>query len=128
MRRTRTKPPPLGERTWVHPSELPSFESLDASPAWQVQSRTARTVGVIMAFSLIVGAAGLAMTHSSHPASDAMPAHIATSIEDLPANGRAAAVHTVNLSITTAGHVENLAAMVLPHDLVLRPLRSRRGR
>ena len=119
VRRTHAKPPPKGERAWIHPSELPNFESLDASPAWQLQSRTARTVGVVMAIALIAGAAGLEMTHSSHPASGAMPAHIATSVDVLPANGRNAAAHTVNLSITTAGHVANLAAMVLPNDLAV---------
>ncbi len=72
-----------------------------------------------MALALIAGAAGLEMTHSSRPASDAMPAHIATTVAQLPPSARHAAAHTVNLTITTAGHVANLAAMVLPHDLAV---------
>ncbi len=89
------------------------------STTWQIQSRTARTVGVLMAVALIIGAAGLEMTHSSRPASGAMPAHIARTLSQIPSNGRLAAAHTVNLTITTPGHVSNLAAMVLPHDLAV---------
>ena len=47
------------------------------------------------------------------------PAHLATTLDALPASSRAAAAHTVDLTITTPGHVVNVAAMVLPHDLAV---------
>jgi hypothetical protein len=72
-----------------------------------------------MTVALLAGAAGLAMTHSSNPASGAMPAHIAHSLGQLPADSRLAAAHTVDLTITTPGHIQNLPAMVLPHDLAV---------
>lgn len=89
------------------------------SPTWQIQSRTARLVGVLMALALVAGAAGLALTHNSNPASGAMPAHIAKVLSALPTNAQDAASHTVDLTITTPGHTENLAAMVIAHDLAV---------
>lgn len=72
-----------------------------------------------MAIALLVGAAGLAQTHSTTPATGAMQAHVASSLSELPASSRPAADHTVNLTITTPGHVLNLAAMVLPDNLAV---------
>jgi len=48
-----------------------------------------------------------------------LPAHLATDLAALPANSRAAAANTVDLTITTPGHVVNVAALVLPHDLAV---------
>jgi hypothetical protein len=118
-RRARSGPPPKSARNWIHPSELPSFESLDASPVWQIQSRAARVVGVIMAVALIAGSAGLLIARNASSSVTPLPAHIAKTLAGLPANSRVAANHTVNLTITTPGHLRVVAAMVLPHDLAV---------
>lgn len=72
-----------------------------------------------MALALIAGAAGLTLTHNSNPASGAMKAHVAKTLAQLPASSRLAASHTVTLTITTPGHIENLPAMVLANDLAV---------
>lgn len=72
-----------------------------------------------MTVALIVGAAGLTLTHNSNPASGAMKAHVAKALSQLPTSSRVAAQRIVNLTITTPGHIENLPAMVLPHDLAV---------
>ncbi len=69
-----------------------------------------------MAVALVVGSAGLYLTQSNNP--PATP-HLAQSISQLPSNSRTAAADTVNLSIATPGHVDVVAAMVLPHDLAV---------
>jgi hypothetical protein len=69
-----------------------------------------------MAVALVVGSAGLYLTQSSNP--PATP-HLAESLDQLPANSRTAAADTVDLSIATPGHVDVVAAMVLPHNLAV---------
>ena len=70
----------------------------------------------MMAVALVVGSAGLYLTQSSDP--PATP-HLAQSISQLPTNSRTAAADTVDLSIATPGHVDVVAAMVLPHNLAV---------
>ena len=70
----------------------------------------------MMAVALVVGSASLYLTQSSDP--PATP-HLAHSISQLPTNSRTAAADTVDLSITTPGHVDVVAAMVLPHNLAV---------
>ena len=69
-----------------------------------------------MAVALLVGSAGLYLTQSSDP--PATP-HLAQTLDQLPANSRTAAADTVDLSIATPGHVDVVAAMVLPHNLAV---------
>ena len=116
--RRHPSPPPPESRAWVHPSELPSFESLAATKK-QARSRTARAVASLMFLALLVGGAGLASTRGTTPLNGAMPAHVARTVAALPDNVRAAAGQTVDLTITTPGHVTSVAAMVLPHDLAV---------
>jgi hypothetical protein len=118
-RRGHGGPPPKHAREWIHPSELPSFESLDVSPVWQIQSRAARLTGVVMAVALIAGSTGLLITRNASSSVTPLPAHVAKSLGALPANSRLAAEHTVELTITTPGHVRVVAAMVLPHQLAV---------
>ena len=72
-----------------------------------------------MALALIAGALGLTLTHNASAAGTNLPAHVASSVAQLPAAVQVAAAHTVNLTITTPGHVQVVAAMVLPHDLAV---------
>jgi hypothetical protein len=69
-----------------------------------------------MAVALVVGSVALYLTQTSNP--PATP-HLAQTISELPANSRTAAADTVDLSIAAAGHVEVVAAMVLPHNLAV---------
>ena len=102
----------------MHPSELPSFDSLVATRK-QVRSQTARAIASITLAALFVGGAGLASTRNSPPPNQAMPAQIVTTLNALPQVARAAAQRTVLLTITTPGHVRNVAAMALPHNLAV---------
>lgn len=70
-----------------------------------------------MAIALVVGSIGLYVTRSTAP--NNVTPHYATSVSQLPPNSRIAADHTVDLTITTPGHVQVVAAMVLPHDLAV---------
>ena len=70
-----------------------------------------------MAIALVVGSIALYVTRSTAPSS--VTPHFATTVSQLPANSRTAADHTVDLTITTPGHVQVVAAMVLPHDLAV---------
>ena len=103
----------------MHPSELPSFEALLTPPVWQLRSRGARLVAAVMAVALIAGSVGLALTHNSSAAGTDLPAHVASSIDQLPGAVQVAAAHTIELTITTPDHVQVVAAMALPHDLAV---------
>jgi hypothetical protein len=69
-----------------------------------------------MAVALVIGSAALYLTQSSDP--PATP-HLAQSLNQLPSNSRTPAAETVDLSISTPGHVDVAAAMVLPHNLAV---------
>ena len=72
-----------------------------------------------MLVALLIGGAGLASTHSTTPPNQPMTAHIADSVNAVPAYARAAARATVDLTITSPGHVSHVAAMVLEHNLAV---------
>jgi len=112
----RTKPPPRGEREWVHPSELPSFEKLRTHQIWPIK---------------FARGPGRGRTHGGRPGRRLgrfVPHPIEQSPRDtrtsprpqpLPSNSQKAAADTVDLSISTPGHVDVVAAMVLPHNLAV---------
>lgn len=110
-------PPPSEARTWVHPSELPSFDAL--ATRHRVRSRLARLIASFVLLALIAGAAGLASINRTPAPNQPMTANMATSVSALPAYARDAARRTVELTITTPGHVSHVAAMVLSHDLAV---------
>jgi PDZ domain len=95
---------------------LPSFEKLRTHQIWPIKSRAARVVVALMAVALVVGSAGLYLTESSNP--PATP-HLAQTLSQLPSNSQTAAADTVDLSISTPGDVDVVAAMVLPHNLAV---------
>ena len=72
-----------------------------------------------MAVALAIGAIVLTVNRGTPSASGDLPAHLATNVNALPASSRVAAAHTVDLTITTPGHVINVPALVLPHDLAV---------
>ena len=102
----------------MHPSELPSFASLAASRK-QLRSRAARFVATLMVAALVVGGAGLASTRGVNPPNNVMSTNLTVSWSRLPAVTRQAAARTVDLTITVPGHVNTVAAMVLPGNLAV---------
>ena len=72
-----------------------------------------------MAVLLVLGSVALFLNRgTSSPGAD-LPAQLATTLSALPASSRRAAAHVVDLTITEPGHVTNVAALVLPHDLAV---------
>ena len=101
----------------MHPSELPSFDAL--ATRHRVRSRLALLIASVVLLALVAGAAGLASIDRSPAPSQPMTSHVATSVNDLPAYARGAARRTVDLTITTPGHVSHVAAMVLSNNLAV---------
>jgi membrane-associated protease RseP (regulator of RpoE activity) len=102
----------------VHPSELPNFESLETTATVRLHAKTSRTVVVVMALVLVVGGIVLLANRGSSTPND-LPAHLAINVKALPASSRAAAAATVDLTIAWPGHVTDVAALVLPHNLAV---------
>jgi len=82
-------------------------------------SITPRITAAVMALLLVIGGVVLLANRAPVPASGDLPAHLAADVQALPASSRSAAAHTVDLTITTPGHVINVPALVLPHDLAV---------
>ena len=101
----------------MHPSELPSFDAL--TTRHRVRSRLARLIATFVLLALVAGAAGLASINPTTAPNQPMTANIAKSVNALPAYARGAAQRTVELTITTPGHVSHVAAMVLSNDLAV---------
>jgi hypothetical protein len=118
-RRRRRVTPPAETRQWVHPSELPSFENLETTSNSRPHAVTPRVVIVFVALMLIVGAIVLMVNRGPTPPNPDSPAHLATSLSELPASTRLAAADTVELTITSGGTIHKVAALVLPHDLAV---------
>jgi hypothetical protein len=76
-------------------------------------------VAVVMAVFLIAGGVFLMANRGSSTPSGDLPAHLARTLDALPASSRAAAAATVDLTVTTPGHVTDVPALVLPHDLAV---------
>lgn len=74
---------------------------------------------MLVLVALVIGATGLASIHRSSAPNQPMTAHVARSLDALPAYARGAAQRTVELTITTPGHVSHVAAMVLSHNLAV---------
>ena len=73
----------------------------------------------MMALLLVIGGVVLMANRGTSTAGGDLPAHLAADVNSLPASSRVAAAHTVDLAITTPGHVINVPALVLPHDLAV---------
>lgn len=102
----------------MHPSELPSFDTLATSASVTPRSHVPRVIALVMVVLLILGGSVLMANRSKDTPVDS-PAHRATTLAGLPASTRAAARDTVDLSVRDAGHVTDVPAMVLPNDLAV---------
>jgi len=78
-----------------------------------------RVVVGAMALLLLTGGIVLLANRGTVSPSGDLPAHLATTLAALPSNSRAAAANTVDLTISAPGHIVNVAALVLPHDLAV---------
>jgi PDZ domain len=103
----------------VHPSELPSFETLATTTSVRPHSKVPRLIAGVMAVLLVVGGIVLMVNRGAGTPNSDLPAHLATTLSALPASARTAAQGTVDLTITTPGHVVHVSALVLPHDLAV---------
>ncbi len=72
-----------------------------------------------MAVLLVVGGVVLMVNRGATSPVANLPAHLATTLNALPATSRLAAAHTVDLTISTPGHVSHVGALVLPHNLAV---------
>jgi hypothetical protein len=96
------------------PSELPNFDHIPTYvPHRQRRSVAPAFLGVAGVF-LVVGVLALVDHHSPTTTTSALASHVASSIDDLPANSRSAARSTIELVATIDGHLSTAAAMVLP--------------
>ena len=80
--------------------------------------RSARLVVIVMALVAIVGASVL-MANRGHAVVTNSPAHLASSVAELPVVGQSAAAHLVDLTISTPGHVTDVPALVLANNLAV---------
>lgn len=78
-----------------------------------------RAIAGVMAVLLVVGGIVLMVNRGAGTPNGDLPAHLATTLSSLPASARAAAKGTVDLTITTPGHVVHVSALVLPHNLAV---------
>ncbi|HVB51162.1 MAG TPA: PDZ domain-containing protein [Acidimicrobiales bacterium] len=118
-RSTRKARPPAASRPWIHPSELPSFEALPDTTQVRRRSLSPRIAASLVAVLLVVGAVVLMTNRGPAALDNNLPAHLATTLKALPAVSRDAAGSAVDLTITIPGHVINVAALALPHDLAV---------
>jgi hypothetical protein len=72
-----------------------------------------------VAIFLIIGSAVLIINRGPAPIASNPPAHLATSLSGLPPASRNAAAHAIDLTIAIPGHVIDVAALVLSHDLAV---------
>ncbi len=72
-----------------------------------------------MALLLVTGGIVLLANRGTNTPSADLPAHLAKRLDALPANSRAAAANSVDLTIRTPGHLVIVAALVLPHGLAV---------
>ena len=103
----------------MHPSELPSFDRLATATGARPHTVTPRILAVVMALLLIIGGVVLLVNRGVGAPNGDLPSHLAKTVSALPASSRVAAAHTVDLTITTPGHVVDVAALVLPDDLAV---------
>ena len=72
-----------------------------------------------MAVLLVIGGIVLIVNRGASSPVANLPAHLATTVKELPASSRLSAAHIVDLTITTPGHVIHVGALVLPHNLAV---------
>jgi putative serine protease PepD len=108
-------PPPAGERTWVHPSELPgSFDTVTLPSPRPTVARSLKVVVASGAAALLAAGGGLLAVSATSPAGATVGPHIAMSISSLPSRDQDAASAMLALVIYEDQHVGTATAMVLP--------------
>ncbi len=98
---------------------MPDFGQLPDYPVAPVGARGARLAGVVLVVVVVGAGAALATSHVSTPIAEPMTQNVSYSVAKLPAVVRPSARRTVDLTITTPGHVSTVAAMALPGNLAV---------
>jgi len=112
-RRRTSKVPPREGRTFIHPSELPSFSELTSSPPEPISRHFTSYLWGAAALALIAGSIVLASTQRAATITTAMPSHVVTSLEDVPQVGREAARSIVEITAESNGHLLGGGAIVV---------------
>jgi S1-C subfamily serine protease len=109
--------PDAASRTWLHPSELPSFRLL---PTYEPAVQRIRHL-IVVGVALVALMATSVVANSLHPlvANGAMPDHVVSNERALPVLAFSAAQQTVALTVVDRGQERHLAAMVLPRGLIV---------
>lgn len=112
-RRRTSKVPPRDGRTFIHPSELPSFAQLTSSPPEPISRHFTSYLWVTAALALIAGSMVLASTERAATITTAMPSHVVTTLEDVPEVGREAARSIIEITAESNGHLVGGGAIVV---------------
>lgn len=105
--------PPRDGRTFVHPSELPSFSQLISSPPEAIPRHFSTFLWGAAACALLVGSILLASTERVATITTAMPSHVVTSLQDVPQIGREAARGIIEITAESEGHLVGGGAIVV---------------
>lgn len=112
-RRRTSKVPPRDSRTFIHPSELPSFSQLTSSPPESVPRHFSSYLWGAAALALIAGSIVLASTERAATITTAMPSHVVTALEDVPQVGREAARSIIEITAESNDHLIGGGAIVV---------------
>ena len=112
-RRRKSTVPPRENRTFVHPSELPSFSQLTSSPPEPISRHFSSYLWGAAALALLAGSIVLASTERAATITTAMPSHVVTSLEDVPQVGREAARSIIEITAESNGHLIGGGAIVV---------------
>ena len=118
-RARRHSRPPAGDRPWVHPSELPNFDSLDSEIRLRVTSRGARLIAAVMALLLVVGTLVLMVNRAPRSPGSDPPTHEVRTVSGLPTATQSAAARLIDLTVTSNGSSRNVAALVVGRQLAV---------
>ncbi len=104
--------PARTERSWVHPSELPNFDSIPTYDTTTVRRQRGLLVIASAVVILTLASISLALRTTSSPATAALPSHV-TALAGVPNYAQDAARASLQLVYSDYGHVSATAAMVI---------------
>ena len=111
--RRTSKVPPRDSRTFIHPSELPSFSQLTSSPPEPISRHFSSYLWGAAALALIAGSIVLASTERAATITTSMPSHVVTALDEVPQVGREAARSIIEITAESNGHLIGGGAIVV---------------
>jgi hypothetical protein len=116
---TRSLVPPMSERSWLHPSELPSFNQLSVNTTAMPSRRSVPYVMTTGVFLLALLGALLLVDAPHSAAYVARPPHFVDRLSELPLKAQDAVEHTITVTVSIPGHSYIvLATPISPHVAV----------